>query len=244
MTANDFFWNVFGVLLCISLCAALISSRRSKKNFRQKRSNGRMRNETSNMEPDAWLLAHNSLHRNALSLKVDSTPGNLKEQSQPSAEKGQVSEAYIRRLKTFLEADMANKNPLEGRLRPGPQRFGVSARGAEHLCGLWLKFLGETHVQVTRATADGGADILSTTICCQVKNYSKQPVSVGEVRDLYGTALAMKLQPLMMTSSQLTQTALDWSNEHGVTALKFNAEEGTLIGLNRLGADFLRARQY
>lgn len=133
---------------------------------------------------------------------------------------------------------------LEQRKRPIPQALGVSARGAEQLAALWLKYLGEEKVEVTQETGDGGVDVLSANFCCQVKNYKKQPVTSSEVRDLYGTAHSMSLKPLMMTSSYLSQDALDWASRNEVAAIKFDAEEGTLTSLNNLGESLLVSGKY
>ncbi len=133
---------------------------------------------------------------------------------------------------------------LSERTRPAPQIMGVSARGAEYLAGLWLTYLGEEDVTVTQASGDGGVDVVTRNYCCQVKLYTKQPVSASEIRDLFGTATAMGLRALLMTSSYITHDAEQFALANGVVAIQFNAENATLASLNALGQDFLNAGHY
>ena len=133
---------------------------------------------------------------------------------------------------------------LEKRISPAPQPFGVSDRGAEILAGAWLEYLGEENVEVTKATGDGGVDVVTQNFCCQVKNYTKQPVGSGEIRDLFGTATSLGLKPLIFTSSTLSREAELFCEANRIYALNYDAVNGSLTPLNNLGRELLVSGQY
>ena len=133
---------------------------------------------------------------------------------------------------------------LEKRKSPAPQPFGVSDRGAEILAGAWLEYLGEESVEVTKATGDGGVDVVTQNFCCQVKNYTKQPVGSSEVRDLFGTAISLSLKSLIFTSSTLSREAELFCESNRIYAIKFDAENGVLTPLNDLGRELLVSGRY
>jgi hypothetical protein len=133
---------------------------------------------------------------------------------------------------------------LEKRISPAPQPFGVSDRGAELLAGAWLEYLGEENVEVTKATGDGGVDVVTQNFCCQVKNYTKQPVGSGEIRDLFGTATSLGLKPLIFTSSTLSREAELFCEANGIYALNYDAVNGSLTPLNNMGRELLVSGQY
>jgi len=133
---------------------------------------------------------------------------------------------------------------LEKRTVPTPQPFGISDRGAEILTGTWLEYLGEESVEVTRATGDGGVDVATENFCCQVKNYTKQPVGASEVRDLFGTATSLGLKPLIFTSSSLSREAQQFCEANGIYAINYDAVHGSLTPLNDLGRELLVSGRY
>lgn len=196
-----------------------------------------------------WLKRHNSLHRDPEKALRDAQEdrraradfARKAREAEIAAREAEIAEMQKWRALTKVEQ---TEVWLAERSRPSPEPLGVSAPGAEKLAALWLRFLGEENVEVTQETGDGGVDVLSANFCCQVKNYKKQPVTSSEVRDLYGTAHAMALKPLMMTSSYLSKDALDWASRNEVAAIKFDAEEGTLTSLNEQGESLLFSGKY
>lgn len=133
---------------------------------------------------------------------------------------------------------------LNNRSRPAPQIYGVSSRGAEEITADWLRFLGEKNIKITPISQDGGADVLTASYCCQVKNYEKKPVGVMEVRALLGTAVSSKLLPLLFTASKPTNEALIFSNENDIAIIQFDATNALLYGLTTQGHRLLKKGRY
>ena len=115
------------------------------------------------------------------------------------AEKAKQAEREQELLAQLYPSRSNEKAWLSSRSKPLSQPYGVSYGGAEHLVADWLRDLGETSVEVTQLSGDGGVDVLTDAYCCQVKNYSRQNVSSSEARDLLGTALSMQLKPLLLS---------------------------------------------
>lgn len=133
---------------------------------------------------------------------------------------------------------------VQNRVRPLAQKFGVSHKGAEELAAEWLRFLGEHRVKTTPYSQDGGADVLTATYCCQVKNYEQKPVSVVEVRALLGTAVSMNLKPLLFTASKPTNAALIFCKETDIAVIEFDAPNALLFGLTPEGHNLLKRGRY
>jgi hypothetical protein len=206
----------------------------------------------------AWLKAHNSLARGpgeevneSLAVRsgrayraklLQEKTERLEAESKEAAAR-QLWEAELLRWRSMTKGEQIQVW-LNERIRPEPYPMGVSARGAEYLASLWLTYLGEEDVQVTQASGDGGADVLTRNYCCQVKLYTRQPVSSSEIRDLFGTAAALGLKPIIMTSSYLTRDAELFAYQNGIVALQFNVEQGTLASLNALGGELLVMGHY
>jgi hypothetical protein len=133
---------------------------------------------------------------------------------------------------------------LSRRSAPEPQTYGVSAVGAEKLVAHWLDYLGEEKVAITKFQSDGGVDVQTNSFCCQVKNYDKTPVSVAEVREILGAATAENLTAMLFTSSALSQDAVEFCEKNDVVAIKYSAEEATLVALSSGGRKLLEAGQY
>lgn len=216
--------------------------------------------EISNSQSDdsrAWLEAHNSMHsKNENSTRIpawDQLVNLNSNQSnelimKPDDEDSKGSSHHCAASSSSsqpVDSSLAQENVwLASRVRPEAQTFGISPAGAESLTASWLRYLGETDVTVTQISGDGGVDVFTSRYCCQVKNYSKQPVGASEVRDLLGTAYSMGLEPLIFTSSYLSASALDFSNQNGITAVQYSAELGTLTGINSLGESLLTQGHY
>lgn len=121
---------------------------------------------------------------------------------------------------------------------PAAQPFGVSHQGAEALCAAWMRHLGALDAQETRASADGGIDILSTRYIAQVKNYSGS-VGTPEVQQLAGIASVDNRAALFFTSGSYTFEAISFGNKAGIPLLVYSAEKGTLSASNKLGQEVL-----
>lgn len=114
---------------------------------------------------------------------------------------------------------------------PAPLPYGVSPRGAELLAADWMRHIGILDAQVTPAKADGGVDVVSDTHVAQVKHY-KGNVSVLEVRELFGVSAARGKQALFFTSAGYTADAITFAEATGLALFVYNAELGTLRGVN------------
>ncbi len=133
---------------------------------------------------------------------------------------------------------------LKNRARPARQIYGVSNYGAESLVADWLRYLGFSQVAVTQASGDGGVDVVTETHLCQVKNYSAQPVSVQEVREVFGVAVSESKQPLIFTSSSLSSSALNFAEKNRIPVIKYDALSSELSPLNNAGAQILLQGEY
>lgn len=118
---------------------------------------------------------------------------------------------------------------------PDPQPYGVSHEGAEHLVAAWMRHLGVRDARVTAFTRDGGIDVESNRFVAQVKNYVGS-VSVKEVRELHGVAMAEGKYALLFTSGSVTEEGRAFAQRVGVALISYDAKGGTLKGLNGLGA--------
>jgi hypothetical protein len=133
---------------------------------------------------------------------------------------------------------------LSTRVRPLPQQYGVSAKGAEALTADWLKYLGEESVLVTDFAKDGGVDVLTSVFCCQVKNYEIQPVTVNEAREIFGVAQAQEKASMIFTSSALSTDAFEFCKVNSIVVIQFDAFEAELKALTPYSTHFLSAGEY
>lgn len=118
---------------------------------------------------------------------------------------------------------------------PEPQPYGVSHEGAEHLVAAWMRHLGVRDAHVTSYSQDGGIDVESVEYVAQVKNYVGA-VSVKEIRELHGVATADGKRALMFTSGTVTQEGRIFAKRVGIALIGYDAQRGTLRGLNGLGS--------
>jgi hypothetical protein len=212
--------------------------------------------QTDDSVASDWLKRHNSLYRDndfSEPLSVRSARAYREEQKRLSELESlkKIDEDRLLSLKLAEQERwraMTKQEQIDvwlnQRERPTAHPLGISPRGAEILVGQWLSYLGEENVEVTKATGDGGVDVITKNFCCQVKLYQKQTVTSSEIRDLYGTAHAMSLSPIIFTSSDLTSDAHAWALQNGVFAIKFNPEEAKLFSLNSLGQSLLDSGYY
>lgn len=125
---------------------------------------------------------------------------------------------------------------------PAAQPYGVNHQGAERFAADWMRHLGALDARVTQYSGDGGIDVESKHVVVQVKNlHSSRSVKFSEIRDLLGTATHRHKIPVMFTSGGVSKDGLRFANETGIVLLQYNAEKGTVVGLNTLG---WRARRH
>ena len=151
----------------------------------------------------------------------------LLRQQQDEATREQIAEA-IRQARLNAPAEM-----------PPPLRYGVSDQGAELLALDWVRHLGYRDAELTRATKDGGVDIVTATTCVQVKNYTSRRVSVLEVRELHGVAVSMRKAGWVFTSSGFTAEAIRFANSVGMALFRYDAGAGMLYSLNPVSISML-----
>lgn len=153
----------------------------------------------------------------------------------------------LRQEKEYLRAEEERLHEEGERLReerwlcrpapkPLPQPFGVSHRGAESLICAWMRHLGVLDAEVTQFVGDGGIDVSSADFIAQVKNYAGS-IPVAAVRELFGVAVAESKHPLLFTSGMMTVEGNAFASRVGMAVFRYNAEEGTLEGLNGKGIE-------
>lgn len=123
--------------------------------------------------------------------------------------------------------------------RPDPLPYGVSDSGAESLVRDWMRHLGAVDSEVTRASQDGGIDVLSSAYLAQVKNY-RGSVGAPEVRELFGVAQQDGRTPLFFTSGAFTAEAVRFADAANLALIVYDAVTATLVAANATGADVLR----
>jgi len=175
-------------------------------------------------------------------LELDKVRNQLANSESLSYNESLVSVNDIEDLKS--EVATARFSWLHNRIRPQAQPYGVSNYGAENLVADWLVYLGLQEVVVTQASQDGGIDVQTATHVCQVKYYKNNPVSVQEVREIFGVASALGKAAMIFTSSDLTAAAYEFANQVGVVAVQFHVEASFLVGLNYSGKKLLEEGEY
>lgn len=159
-------------------------------------------------------------------------------------------EAIANLLEQGEEIDLPSKPPpgkedwLEGRKRPQPQQFGVSAEGAERIVADWLVYLGEPGVETTQFKKDGGVDVRSEKLCVQVKNFERQTVSSAETQAIFGVATSEQRIAAIFTSSTLSPDALKFADKVGIIAIQYDVLSATLKPLNKFGKRLLKSGLY
>jgi len=97
-----------------------------------------------------------------------------------------------------------------------------------------MRHLGVLDAEVTRFNSDGGIDIHSAAYVAQVKNYAGS-IAVADVRALFGVAAADDKKALIFTSGSVTAEGMAFAERTGMALLRYDAVEGSLAGINRLG---------
>lgn len=230
------------------------------------------KNTPDEISADDWLKSHNSYHRRSTEsvehgkpiwdrlIETDEERHTLARTGRSVAESFAFEDAKRKReqdatlaaqqLDETVQDLLKSKSEKVGtawlklRIRPQPQKYGVSDFGAEHLVSEWLSYLGQIEVEVTKQSGDGGVDVLTNEYCCQVKNYKIQPVSASEVRDLLGTSVSIGKKAIIFTSSGLTADAANFCERNQIAALKYDVVRASLAPLNKHGDLFLRIGLY
>lgn len=133
---------------------------------------------------------------------------------------------------------------IENRIRPMPLPYGVADDGAERLVADWMKYLGVLDASATPYTRDGGRDVVSHKFVVSVKNYKKQPVTVQEVREIFGVAASDKKLALLFTSSYVSQDGLDFADKNNIPLIQYDAISSSLEELNHSGFKLLEQGLY
>jgi hypothetical protein len=135
------------------------------------------------------------------------------------------------------EASKADR-PQSGYPAPEPQRYGVSARGAELWVADALRWLGATDVEVTQQSGDGGVDVLTSDYAVCVKHYAGT-IPVEEVREIFGVSTVMRRTPMLWTSGSLTLAGAEFAEVGPVPAFHYDVETATILALNQHAQDLL-----
>lgn len=99
--------------------------------------------------------------------------------------------------------------------RRGRKKRQLSWRQAELHVAAWAKAQGWPEVQVAGAGADGGVDVESRNAVVQVKMQSAR-VGRPVIQKIYGIGASRGKQPVAVSGSGFTSTAIEWASEHGV----------------------------
>lgn len=92
-------------------------------------------------------------------------------------------------------------------------------REAEVNCLDWMIRNGYRDVQLTKAGADGGLDIVSKTAVAQVKHHAK-PVGISDIQRHYGIAQSAGKKALFFSTGGYTKAASTWALHHGMVCYK------------------------
>ena len=125
---------------------------------------------------------------------------------------------------------------------PPPQRYGISAEGAELLARDWMRFLGAPSAEVTQAAGkDGGKDVVSLSHVAQMRHRLKR-TGVESIRELYGVAVSEGKGALFFSESGYTPDALAFGNLIDMPLLQHDDRAGTLRGVNAAGRRYASSR--
>lgn len=121
---------------------------------------------------------------------------------------------------------------------PGGRSAGMSAVEAEQWVCDWMLHMGAVESEVTRATADGGIDVLAKHYLAQVKLYTYS-VSIAEIREFAGVASVDSKQrrALFFTSGTYPRQAASFANSAGMALFHFEVTTGRVVGKNLIGVE-------
>lgn len=146
----------------------------------------------------------------------------------------------VARLRSGLECIPEAHSPATG--SPPPQRYGISAEGAELLARDWMRFFGAPSAEVTQAIGkDGGKDVVSLSHVAEMKHRLER-TGVESIRELYGVAVSERKGALFFSKSGYTPDALAFGNLIDMPLLQHDAGAGTLHGVNAAGRRYVSSR--
>lgn len=106
-------------------------------------------------------------------------------------------------------------------------------RLAERIACEWLQSNGFTDAAVTASGADGGVDVVSSSLVAQVKAHSK-PVGRPPIQNIHGIAVSSGRCSAVFSTSGYSPQALDWATGNGVALLTIR-DDGTVVPANAAG---------
>ena len=139
--------------------------------------------------------------------------------------------------KNYLEGRKYSSNS-EGVARPVANFGVITPNEAEQLAAAWLRSLGFGDAQVTRYSRDGGIDVVSSQVVCQVK-FQAANVGVKSVRELFGVSVEKGKKPIFFSKSSYSADALDFANKVGMPLIQLR--ERNLYPINA-SAELLLAK--
>lgn len=119
--------------------------------------------------------------------------------------------AFIAKVPPLDDGKASN----HGSRRKGRKKQQLSWRQAELHVAAWAQAQGWPEVQVAGTGADGGVDVESRNAVVQVKMQSAR-VGRPVVQKIYGIGASRGKQPVAVSGSGFTATAIEWASEHGV----------------------------
>lgn len=126
-----------------------------------------------------------------------------------------------------------------GKFGPKPNPRAIkSSFDFEHYCHSWMLYLGAEDAEVSRATGDGGVDILSEDYVAQVKLYNG-PIPVSQVRDLLGTAVDFGRKPIFFASMAYSKGSIEFANRNRIALFLVDAYKGEIHAANRAAEEAL-----
>jgi hypothetical protein len=112
----------------------------------------------------------------------------------------------------------------------------------ENICRDWLEAWGDTNVQVTQRSGDGGIDVLSDHCVAQVKFYADQPVGRPELQQLKGaSALYGDPEVVFFAYNGYTDHAIRYAEEVSMCLFDFHAHLGTFNSRNSHANELIKA---
>lgn len=111
----------------------------------------------------------------------------------------------------------------------------ITPREAEEHIRRVVQFLGDARVETTRFAQDGGIDVLSEYLACQVK-HTASPVGVKVVRETFGVALSLDKAAAVFSKSGFTTSAKEFAENNGVALISYFPQ---LQGHSQQGSSFL-----
>lgn len=112
---------------------------------------------------------------------------------------------------------------------PRPSAMATcSDRQAEFLARDWMLFLGDSACQVSQATRDGGADVVSNRFVAEVKHHAA-PVSPALVRQIFGVATAHGKTALFFSLSGYSSASVEFGEQVRMALFVYDFAQGTLL---------------